>query len=93
MAVDPIGSSGESGTAVVTSAALALSKQARQGVSEQIEKILNSAKEPEKEQQQPKTVEDGKESEKTNDQQQSVGESSSSGQTVPERGRTVNIEG
>ena len=92
MAVDPSGSSSESGTAVVTSAALALSKQARQGVSEQVEKIINSPKETDKEQQQLKPVEDGSESEKTSDQQQSAAQSSS-GQTVPERGRTVNIEG
>lgn len=87
MAVDSSGS----GTAVITSAALALSKQARQGVSEQVEQIINSPKESE-EQQQLKPVEDGKESEKANDQQQSAGKPSG-GPAVPERGHTVNIKG
>ncbi len=46
MAVDPIGSANGSDTTVFTSAALALSQQARQGVSEQVEQAIQRSTEP-----------------------------------------------
>jgi hypothetical protein len=93
MAVDSLGSIGESGTTVVTSAALALSQQARQAVSEQVDKIAQASKEADKDQKQFKPVEDGKDAAKTETQPHDFTESFSSSQTVPERGRTINIEG
>lgn len=92
MAVDPIGSA-ESGATVVTSAALALSQQARQGVSEQVEQIAQKSKEPDQDVQQAKPVEEGNESGKTEDQSQNNANASASSQTTQARGQTVNIEG
>ncbi|MEX2451138.1 MAG: hypothetical protein WD407_09805 [Rhodospirillales bacterium] len=93
MAVDPLGSGGELGTTVITSAALALSQQARQAVSEQVDKIAQASKEADKDQKQIKPVEDGKDAAKAENQPRDFAESPSPSQTVPERGRTINIEG
>ena len=97
MAVDPIGSASESGATVVTSAALALSQQARQGVSEQVDKIVQAIKEPDGDnddkQQQLKPVEDGKDSAKTENQSQNQATGFPGSQTAPTRGQNVNIEG
>ncbi|MGA0394621.1 MAG: hypothetical protein ACO3MW_11245 [Rhodospirillales bacterium] len=92
MAVNPI-STADSGATVVTSAALALSQQARQGVSEQVEQIAQKSKEPDQDNQQTKAVEQGQESGKTEDQLQNNANGSASSQTAPVRGQTINIEG
>ena len=93
MPVDPIGTA-ESGATVVTSVALALSQQARQGVSEQVEQIVQKSKEPDQDQTQLKPVEEGTESAKADTQpKQDQAVESSSSQTAPTRGQNVNIEG
>ncbi|MEQ8194770.1 MAG: hypothetical protein RIB59_09805 [Rhodospirillales bacterium] len=93
MAVDPLGSAGESGTTVITSAALALSQQARQAVSEQVDKIAQASKEADKASQRREPVDEVKDSSKTESEPHDFTGSSSSGQTVPQRGQNINIEG
>ena len=93
MAVDPIGSSSESGATVITSAALALSQQARQGVSQQVEQIAQHTTETKDKPQELKPVEDSKDSANTENQPQHQAAESSSSQIAPTRGQTVNIEG
>ncbi len=93
MAVDPIGSANGSGTTVFTSAALALSQQARQGVSEQVEQAIQRSTEPDQDKQTAKPVEDSKDSAEAKNQSQNQAAGSSSSPAAPIRGQAINIKG
>jgi hypothetical protein len=92
MAVDPFGTA-EPGTTVLSSAALVLSQQARQGVSEQLERIAQKSQETDQDQKQLKTVMENSESAKADTQPQQDQEAEyPSSQSEPSRGQTVNIK-
>lgn len=93
MAVDPFGTA-ELGATVFSSAALVLSQQARQGLSEQVEQIAQKSQEPDQDQKQLKTVVESSGSAKADTQpQQNQSAETPSTQSEPTRGQNVNIKG